>query len=154
MEKKLLREGTVIGDGKIFYGGFPKTLKENNGVVNQFQDDSTQKETNVATQTNEQEPDFGELAKLVSQTGTVAGQMFSGESAAHFAKKKEMGLGLLDTSLPFVKSEALQKAEKTAAEALAKYQGHSKYKQIQANVDSDSIMGRVKGRAPGDWTGD
>ena len=53
-KKKTLKEGTVIGNDNMQYGGFPKLLKEN--VVNQYNDgDDAPGEPKVATMTDEEE---------------------------------------------------------------------------------------------------
>lgn len=60
-KKKEMKEGTIISDGVLMYGGFPRKLSEANGVVDSFNDSNDSMEgnkktvNNVATQTDAQE---------------------------------------------------------------------------------------------------
>jgi hypothetical protein len=54
-KKKTINEGTVVTDGYIFYGGFPKKLNEE-GLVNQYNDaDDAPGEPSIAALTDELE---------------------------------------------------------------------------------------------------
>jgi hypothetical protein len=158
-KKKMIKEGTIISDGKIYYGGFPRLLNENNGQgeVEAFRDDNL---GDVATRRGDANPhagkSFDELSRLVSETGRIRNELHGIESSAYVRKKKELGLDFFDNTLPFVKSEELQRAEKDAADAYDAYKAHPEYQRIQQNLDPDFIMGRDPRthRARGDWTGD
>lgn len=56
-KKKNLKEGTIVGNDMMHYGGFPRILKENNGgVVNAFNDaDDRPGEPKIATLTDAEE---------------------------------------------------------------------------------------------------
>lgn len=60
-KKKNLKEGTVIGNDMMHYGGFPRLLRETNeGAVNAYQDSPSQGQLNVATKRNDEEIPWSE----------------------------------------------------------------------------------------------
>jgi hypothetical protein len=93
-KKKNLKEGTVVGNDMMHYGGFPRILKENNGgVVNAFNDadDMDPRDEKIATH-----PDAitwtaefkgtkypsQSYAKLAAQARTVGEQLVSAHERA------------------------------------------------------------------------
>ena len=54
-KKQSVEEGTIITNGELFYGGFPKLLNENKGKTEQYQDSLSDSDIDIATKTNEEE---------------------------------------------------------------------------------------------------
>ena len=78
--KKVIKEGTVVTDGNIFYGGFPKKLNEQ-GLVNQYNDaDDAPGEPSIAALTDE-------LEKMKSTLDQASYELDEPQSAFRFTGK-------------------------------------------------------------------
>ena len=79
-KKQTIKEGTVVTDGNIFYGGFPKKLNEQ-GLVNQYNDaDDAPGEPSIAALTDE-------LEKMKSTLDKASYELDEPQSAFRFTGK-------------------------------------------------------------------
>jgi hypothetical protein len=79
-KKQTIKEGTVVTDGNIFYGGFPKKLNEQ-GLVNQYNDaDDAPGEPSIAALTDE-------LEKMKSTLDQASYELDEPQSAFRFTGK-------------------------------------------------------------------
>jgi hypothetical protein len=79
-KKQTIEEGTVVTDGNIFYGGFPKKLNEQ-GLVNQYNDaDDAPGEPSIAALTDE-------LEKMKSTLDQASYELDEPQSAFRFTGK-------------------------------------------------------------------
>lgn len=78
-KKKNLKEGTIVGNDMMHYGGFPRILKENNGgVVNAFNDaDDRPGKPRVATLSDDQEETLAAMerryAEMIAANKSIEG---------------------------------------------------------------------------------
>ena len=132
-KKKLLNEGRAVG-GKFFnYGGFPRVLKENIGLVTQYNDadDTSPKDEKIATQPDSIEELQKNLKTMVDEFDQAELDLSDSDYSFKGSRRgKEMQGRILDLERQ-IREHPATKARLAAAEAARAAEGPGFFSRVR-----------------------